>query len=187
MSRTFNIDYVVANHGLNTQYQASPEKPELLFYGELGGSGTAQLLEAYFVGELGYPHRGLDALAKATPSLKQNFPTFHQLSGAAIEDLFTMGKLRRASCWEANTFESGVLINNGTARFEFASLPALAQIAPARDVALADFNADGKLDLVIAQNDFSPQRETGRMEVCCFSGTAREGLIRCGPTEAASL
>jgi hypothetical protein len=159
-----DIDYVLANQGLNTQYQASPQKPELLFYGNWDSSGTFQLLEAYFVGELGYPHRGLDALSKAMPSLKQNFPTFHQFAGAAIEDLFTMERLRRAHRREANTFESGVLINNGRASFEFAALPSLAQIAPARDVELVDLNADGKLDLVIAQNDFSPQRETGRMD-----------------------
>jgi len=159
-----DIDYVVGNQGLNTQYKASLEQPELLFYGNLDGSGTRQLLEAYFVGDLAYPHRGLDALSQAMPSLKEKFSSFHQFAGAAIEGISSMDRLRQCHRREANTLESGVLVNNGKAVFEFVPLPSLAQIAPARDVALADFNGDGKLDLVIAQNDFSPQRETGRMD-----------------------
>jgi hypothetical protein len=159
-----DIDYVVGNQGLNTKYKASLEKPELLFYGDLDNSGTPQLLEAYFVGDLGYPHRGLDALSRAMPSLKEKFPTFQQFAGAAIENVFSMDHLKRSYRREANTLESGVLLNNGKAAFEWVPLPALAQIAPARDLALVDVNGDGKLDLVIAQNDFSPQRETGRMD-----------------------
>jgi hypothetical protein len=159
-----DMDYVVANQGLNTQYKASLEKPELLFYGHLDGSGKRQLLEANFAGELGYPHRGFDALSQAMPSLKEKFASFHQFAGAAIEDISSMERLRLCQRREANTLESGVLVNNGKGVFAFVPLPALAQIAPARDVALIDVNADGKLDLLMAQNDFSPQRETGRMD-----------------------
>lgn len=159
-----DTDYVVANQGLNTKYKASFEKPEMLFYGNLDGSGTRHLLEAYFVGDLGYPHRGMDALAKAMPSLKEKFSSFHQFASAPIENIFSLDRLRLCHRREANTLESGVLINDGKAAFEFVPLPSLAQIAPARDVAIADVNADDKLDLLMAQNDFSPQRETGRMD-----------------------
>ena len=48
--------------------------------------------------------------------------------------------------------------------FSFAALPVLAQIAPAFGVQAADFDGDGHLDLAVAQNFFSPQRETGRMD-----------------------
>ena len=56
-----------------------------------------------------------------------------------------------------------MLMNNGQGHFEFASLPRLAQIAPSFGVQLTDFNADGNCDIVLAQNFFGPQRETGRM------------------------
>ena len=43
-------------------------------------------------------------------------------------------------------------------------LPQLAQISPVYGIGIADFNADGHLDLALAQNSFSPEPETGRLD-----------------------
>ncbi|MEK9862178.1 MAG: VCBS repeat-containing protein, partial [Verrucomicrobiota bacterium] len=64
----------------------------------------------------------------------------------------------------ANTAESGVWINQGNATFAFKPLPRLAQAAPILDVSYGDFNADGRVDLVLAQNDHSIQDMHGRMD-----------------------
>jgi hypothetical protein len=74
-----------------------------------------------------------------------------------------MDRLRRSIRREANTLESGVFLNKKEG-FRFESLPPLAQIAPARDLALIDVDGDGRLDLVIGQNDFSPEPLVGRMD-----------------------
>lgn len=58
---------------------------------------------------------------------------------------------------------SGMLINDGSGAFSFAPLPTLAQVSPCFGVVLSDVDADGHADLFLAQNFFSPQRETGRM------------------------
>jgi hypothetical protein len=139
----------------------------MLFYGDLDGSGQTNLLEAYFVGEFAYPHRGRDALATVSPSLTGRFKTFDQFAKVPIEDVFSMEALRRSRRLEANTFASGLLINktsSGRLSFEFVPLPWPVQLAPARDLALADVNTDSYLDLLVAQNDFSPVRDTGRMD-----------------------
>jgi hypothetical protein len=75
-----------------------------------------------------------------------------------------MERLGKSFRLEANTFESGVLLNRGRAGFQFVPLPAMAQISPARSMALVDVNQDGKLDLVIGQNDFSPAPRYGRLD-----------------------
>lgn len=64
---------------------------------------------------------------------------------------------------EANELRSGVLLNDGAGRFTFEPLPTLAQVAPGFGVVLSDFDADGHTDIFMAQNFYSPQRETGRM------------------------
>lgn len=156
-------DFVVGNQGLNTVYTAAADKPELLFYGDLDGSGTSNLVGAYFVGEFGFPHDGLAELSRAMPSIRARFPTYAKYAAAPIDDLFGMDRLRRAIRREANTLESGVLLNKKEG-FRFEPLPPLAQIAPARGLALVDVNGDGQLDLVIGQNDFSPEPQVGRMD-----------------------
>jgi hypothetical protein len=156
-------DFVVGNQGLNTVYHATPAAPELLFYGDLDGSGTSNLAGAYFVGEYGFPHDGLDKLAQAMPSVRARFPTYAKYAAAPIDDLFGMDRLRRSIRKEANTLESGVFLNKREG-FRFDPLPPLAQIAPARDLALMDVDGDGRLDLVIGQNDFSPASQVGRMD-----------------------
>jgi hypothetical protein len=112
-------------------YRSTPNAPELLFYGDLDGSGTSNLIGAYFVGEYGFPHVGLDELSKAMPSIRGRFPTYAKYAAAPIDDLFGMSRLRRAIRREANTFESGVLLNKKEG-FRFEPLPPLAQTAPAR-------------------------------------------------------
>jgi len=156
-------DFVLGNQGLNSVYQATPAAPELLFYGDLDGSGATNLVGAYFVGEYGFPHDGLDELAKARPSIRARFPTYAKYAAAPIDDLFGMERLRRSIRREANTLESGVLLNKEEG-FCFEPLPPLAQIAPARDLALLDVDGDRRLDLVIGQNDFSPEPQVGRMD-----------------------
>jgi hypothetical protein len=105
----------------------------------------------------------LDELSKAMPSVRARFPTYAKFAAAPIDDLFGRNRLRQAIRREVNTLESGLLLNKKEG-FRFEPLAPLAQIAPARDLALVDVNGDGRLDLVIGQNDFSPGPLVGRMD-----------------------
>ena len=53
----------------------------------------------------------------------------------------------------ANTFRSMIFLNRGT-NFEARPLPLEAQLSPVFGLGVADFDADGHLDLVLAQNFF---------------------------------
>ncbi len=110
---------------------------------------------AYFVGEYGFPHDGLDKLSKAMPSIRARFPTYAKYAAAPIDDLFGMDRLRQSIRREANTLESGVFLNKKEG-FRFEPLPPLAQIAPARDLALLDVDGDGRLDLGDRSKRFQP-------------------------------
>ena len=52
-------------------------------------------------------------------------------------------------------------MNQGNGKFEFRELPRPAQIAPIQGMVFGDFNQDGSLDLVVSQNFYNPQFETG--------------------------
>ena len=157
------IDYVASNFGTNTIYHASPEKPELIYFGDMEGKGRFNIIEAKFEGKICYPRRGYSCSSRAMPGLKEKIKTFEQFATTSLSDLYTPEKLEPALKLECNTLESVALINEGRGRFKMIELPWMAQVSPSFGVVLTDVDADGFTDVFLAQNFSHPQRETGPM------------------------
>ena len=123
-----------------------------------------QLVEAEHEQDELFPIRGKSCSTSAMPSLAEKFSTYEEFALASLEDIYTPECLQTSHRFSADTLESGVLLNDGKGVFTFQPLPRLAQISPAYGVAVAELNGDGIPDLVLAQNFFSPQPETGDMD-----------------------
>ena len=160
-----DIDYVAMNVGLNTKYgRALAKKPAGLYYGDMDGTGKPHLVEAKPGSADSLPIRGLSCSATAMPSLAKKFPTFRAFASADLVDIYTPKRLHEAHNFEANTFESGILINeseDGNAQFRWQALPALAQSTPGYGVATVDSNGDGNSDIFSIGNLYSREPETG--------------------------
>ena len=159
-----DIDYVVTNFGLNTKYHASAEKPALLYYGDFDGTGIKQLVEAEFEDDTLFPIRGKSCSTRAMPHLADKFNTYHDFALASVVDIYTPGCINDSEKFSATTLESGTLINDGNGKFEFRPLPRIAQVAPGFGAVMTEVNGDGYPDLYLAQNFFTAQPETGRMD-----------------------
>ncbi|MEM7388207.1 MAG: CRTAC1 family protein, partial [Verrucomicrobiota bacterium] len=158
------IDYVVTNTGLNTKYHADPAHPARLYYGDMDGSGRAQIIEAKMEGDTWLPIRGKSCSQNAMPGIKNRFPTFKAFAGATLTEIYTPIRLEKAQSFNATELQSGTLLNDGKGNFTFHPLPRIAQISAGFGIALTEINGDGHPDLYIVQNDFSPQAETGRFD-----------------------
>ncbi len=158
-----DLDYLVANRGRNTKYHGSLEHPDSIYYGDMDGSGKARLVEAGYEGGICYPERGKSCTTAAIPSLRRQFPTFQRFALATLTDIYSPQRLESALRRDVNTIESAVLRNEGQGRFRLEPLSPLAQLAPVFGMIATELNGDSWIDGVLAQNDFSPQPETGRM------------------------
>jgi hypothetical protein len=167
------LDLAASNWGRNTKYQAHRVRPLALYFGELAGDESVQLIEAYYDPDLQktVPARQLNSLARGLPWLRQKFSSNREYSTASIEEVLG-DRANSAKVLYANWLESAVLLNRGD-HFEFRMLPVEAQMTPAFGICAADFDGDGNEDLFLAQNFFDTQHETARYD-------AGQGLLLRG-------
>ncbi|HAN83683.1 MAG TPA: RNA-binding protein, partial [Verrucomicrobiales bacterium] len=145
-----DIDYAVANFGLNTKYRPSQKKPSKLYYGDYSGVGKKSIVEAKYENGVLLPVRGKSCSTNAMPHLGKRFATYHEFAIAALPEIYTQTALKDSLVLTANTLESGFLINDGKGRFQFKPMPDLAQVSPGFGLNFLDADADGKMDLFMA-------------------------------------
>jgi len=158
-----DLDLIATNFGLNTKYHASDATPALLYYGDLDGTGKAQIVEAEFEDGKLFPVRGKSCSSLAMPFISKKFETYKAFASATIPEIYPEEKLESGKKFSANELRTMVFRNDGKCHFTAEPLPWLAQIAPSFGVEAGEFNGDVYPDIVLAQNFFSPQRETGPM------------------------
>ena len=151
------LDIVATSWGRNTKYHAGRADPVYLYYGNF-------LLEAQRDSEIGgnAPLESFSRLTDAMPLVRQKVRTFAEYSRATIDQLVGP-PLKEMQRLEMNSLEHMAFINRGS-RFEASPLPAIAQLAPAFYVGIADFNGDGKEDILLSQNFFPTDKETPRYD-----------------------
>jgi enediyne biosynthesis protein E4 len=157
-------DYVVGNVGLNTPYEATPEHPALLYYGDFAGNGGRQLIEAYYEGERVFPRRTRRELGSIVPSVLKRYPRNDYYARATLGEILGEQKIAAAQRFEATQFRSGVFLSqpDGTHRFE--ALPRISQVSPIQGLVAGDLDGDGHADIYAVQNSYSPVASVGRFD-----------------------
>jgi hypothetical protein len=95
------------------------------------------------------------------PSLARKFPTYRSFASSLLPEIYGQQRLEGAMELKANHFESGVLLNDGKARFTWRALPRLAQASPGYGVVAGDFDGDGRVEIHAVENLFTREPETG--------------------------
>jgi hypothetical protein len=164
-NRDGRLDYVAGNVGLNTPYDASAERPALIFHGDFRGDGRgAQLIEACYEGERLVPRRARNELAAHIPAIARRFPKTNDYARATLEEIVGADRLSAARRFAATELRSGVFLSQPDGTWLFSPLPRIAQIAPFRGTVAGDFDGDGNADIFASQNSFAPISSLGRFD-----------------------
>ena len=156
-----DLDLVATNLGLNSKYRADPGHELQLFARDFDGNGTFDVVEAKTSGDRKLPVRGRSCSSGAMPHLASKFPTYDAFARASLGDIYG-DSLADCLTLSVNELRHVVFMNAG-GRFTPQPLPRAAQDSAAYGIGIADFDGDGRLDLVLAQNTFSPEPETGHI------------------------
>lgn len=154
-----DIDYILGNLGLNTktEIRASREEPYRLYAGDFDGNGSRDLVSSYYQDGIEYPSRTkADVEQQMKTYINRKFPTPSRYARSTLRMIYDSTLLAEALTREATTFASMVAENQGDGTFILRRLPPAAQIAPIHGILIEDIDADGNLDVLIADNFFGP-------------------------------
>lgn len=156
-------DYIIGNMGENIKHAVSKKKPLYLYANDFDKNGSLDVVLAKeYKGEI-VPARGRECSSEQMPFIAKKFESYTDFANANIEDILGEKSVEEAQKYQATTFGSYILRNNG-GTLSYEKLPALAQIAPISSSVIYDYNKDGYMDIIIAGNYYDTEYETPRQD-----------------------
>jgi hypothetical protein len=173
-----DMDYVVGNLGLNSNYYGTPEKPLTIVAKDIDNNGTTDpMVFSYMKDTAGifhqYPIVSRNDLINQVTTMRGLFPTYKSYGYATLQDIWSEGDLSDALVLKAIDMNSSYIENTGKGSFTIKPLPIEAQAAPLYGMLAKDINNDGNLDVMMIGNDYSMDPYSGRHDA--FNGLCLKG------------
>jgi enediyne biosynthesis protein E4 len=159
-----DIDFVVANYGLNSRFRASPTEPITMYVNDFDKNGSVEQIVCSFVDGKSYPMPLRHDLMSQIPSLKKKYLKYESYKNQTITDIFSPAEMEKAIRLEAFELASVVLLNDGRGKFSMQRLPIEAQVTVMSAIELGDFDGDGNVDIVLGGNLYRVKPELGRYD-----------------------
>jgi hypothetical protein len=180
-------DLVLGNLGLNSYLKASPTEPARLYVNDFAHNGTLQQILTFYKHGVSYPVAGRDELVRLISPLRSRYPSYASFGASRIEDIFAAPELAQATVREARVFASSVAIDQGNGTYKLAPLPVEAQFAPVYASLARDFDGDGRIDLLVAGNEFRVPPMLGRYDASfglMLRGSGDSAFVAVNPTRS---
>jgi hypothetical protein len=155
------VDFVVANHGLNSRFKASEDEPVSLYLNDFDQNGSVEHVITRYDGGVSYPLVLRQDLVMQIPSLKKKYLHYRDYMGKTMSDIFGEEQLKSAFVLNTFTLETMVWINDGKGTFSRRLLPAEAQFFPVYALSIEDYDADNNFDILMGGNLYRAKPETG--------------------------
>lgn len=173
-----DIDYVVGNLGLNSQFKASPAEPMIIYAKDLNNNGKLDpMIFCYIKAEDGtrkpFPMHTRDDLISQLISIRKQYPTYKSFGKASLAELWSAADRENAITMRANDLNTSYIENKGNGSFTIRPLPLEAQVAPVYGMTNRDVDGDGNLDLLLVGNDYGMEPGGGRHDA--FMGLYLKG------------
>jgi enediyne biosynthesis protein E4 len=185
-----HVDIVAGNLGLNHSYRTSATSRFGLYAADLTENRTTDLVFTMEVDGVEYPYYGMALLGREFSTLEVGFPTFESFAGAPVHQIFGSRRLGEALHYQADTFASVWLRNNGDGTFTSVELPSMAQISPIHAILVHDVDGDGNLDLIVTGNIYETEPNTPRADAgkgLWLKGDGRGSFNPVSPAESGLL
>lgn len=156
-------DLVLGNYGLNSKFQPSDEYPVKMYLQDIDGNGSLDQILSTAKNKQYYPFLNKEILESRMPYLKKEYLAYGAMAGKSTGQVFK-DKIEESKALTASCFSSGILMNTGNDHFTFQALPAALQWSSVFSFYAADFNNDGRKDLLAGGNFYGVNPYEGRYD-----------------------
>jgi len=158
------LDLILGNHGLNSRFKATEEKPLHMLVKDFDRNGTIeQIICQYEVDKL-FPLSLRHDLSMQIPSIKKKYLKYDSYKDQEITDIFGSKGLNGALDLTTSHLASTIFLNKGLMEFEKMDLPDEVQYSCVYTVEVADFNFDGYSDILFGGNLYDVKPEMGQYD-----------------------
>jgi len=175
VGQTGDVDFVAGNHGLNSRFKASHEKPVSMYVYDFDLNGSADQIICVYDGEHSYPLALKHDLTAQIPQLLNKYPKYEMYKTQQITDIFTPEQLEKSILLEVYVLETSLFFNDGSGNFTRESLPVEIQFSSVLAAETGDFNGDGNTDILLGGNLYNVKPEVGRYDASYGSFLAGDG------------
>jgi enediyne biosynthesis protein E4 len=182
-----DMDFVVGNLGLNSQFKADSAHPVQLYVNDFDKNGQVESVLTYYKNDgIAYPMNLKGDMVMQMPILQKKFLKYSDYAGKTIQQIFTPDQLKNALVKNAEYMQTAVLINDGHGKFTLHALPLRAQFSPVFGILIKDLDGDGKMDIFLGGNFYSVQPQIGRYDAdygCFLKGDGHDHFTFVPPSK----
>ena len=163
-------DLIFGNRGQNSIYKADLKNPMKLFVADFDKNGKSEQIMTRTVNNKDMPIVLKKELTAQINSLKKQNTSFSEYATKSIQQLFPSKVLEQSTIRTATNFSSFIAYNSGNGNFKVEELPTEAQLSNIAAIVTKDINQDGKMDIIVAGNEFEYKPQFSRLD-------ASKGLV----------
>jgi hypothetical protein len=164
LNKDGKLEMLVGNQGLNSQYKASVAEPMELYVKDFDSNGSVEPILTTYVKGIKVPFLTRDELLEQISMMRPRFTDYQSFAEAKLSDIFTEDELKDAKIYQSTELKTSLFSLNAGGKYESKPLPSLVQSSPIFAFQIADVNADGHLDIVMAGNMNHAKLRIGKMD-----------------------
>ncbi len=157
-------DIIAGNHGLNTRFKASLERPLKMYVKDFDRNGTTDQIICQYENDKLYPLALKHDMASQMPHINRKYLRYEDYKDQQITDVFSPKELEGATILNAYDLSTSVYLSNGDLTYSKIDLPMQVQFSNTYAISVEDYNGDGLPDILFGGNMYESKPEMGRYD-----------------------
>jgi hypothetical protein len=169
------MDIIAGNHGLNSRFKATIERPLTMYVKDFDRNGIAEQILCQYEGDRLFPLALKHDLQNQVPYIGRKYPKYADYKDQQITDIFETQELAEAIQLTACDLSTSVYLGGENLAFTKTTLPMQVQFSSTFAISVEDFNGDNLPDILLGGNMYQSKPEMGRYDASYGSLLAGDG------------